>query len=1446
MRFAGMDARSADATREAAPAAPRVPWSGGVMTVIMPQRLQADCPPDSERGGLRFAARQHTVECQLRVRRAFEQTTRDQVAARRCGESARECLELAATMRASQADAERRTGNGGDSRGRERHVAVQGDAPGDGGTHTQRTQPRRGTYLLVGEAFHGQAACGALSLTEGLDDARLTWAGGFDKWRVATALAKSRHGFDTVEGDALDVFEQIELLPYADLYGLGSPCQRASWAAWVASQGTDRPCDPPDGDHPMNQLLWQQIAPFKRRAKALIIEFPTGVLKVASASNPEPGWLHRKMLAEIEGRGEEPGPKWVYHVWKLNAKFHGSKAARRRLKTFAFAPEVVEAADRAGVSFPEMPAPWPVCAQRTLRDALFDDAVIDAYHPHLYLKVVLVPRELRHDGTDVAQASRVETGQKEPEPISDVRLPSLPMKCYGDFPLVMLEDGRVRRLLPAEFLRVGGHAWSVGWGLTLPDDEGEYDGSELETLKTLGGNTWDAELTKVVLRAATLYMQPWLSEQADEVAAPQRVALRFAAIMNRVGLPARWALRRWRMTVVRGQWALQRFRGAVDELITRMRALGTGGSSRARKADDNSDADDAAGDGEGAADDVDMDMGRSAGLAKMRAQGDVLEPGPAAGVSHSSSMFLTAALDTQMCGTFGFTQCVHMDEERVPVVRRTHSQRMWGAVMGATAEVRRGELALRRLPELRVPPVTRRPPEPLVPTAEEQAAFRAECPTRAACYMPTGRQKQDAYDEGMARDAEGLRKHGATGPTAWRVRMIPGQPGSEFRLYTEDYAPAVRGKKVEFDEEDRPRLHVPVPIEQRMASVGGSVIIRFDLIYAYLVKVGWPDRELLWLCKWGHWDKSDQRPWVTSLSPNQRAAYENFEGTLAAHELEVKRKWTRPSDKVPFIDMHMCQTNVVPKSDGSMRLLGNPSHPEPGTLMDTVDGVLIAPNRATDVDLLPDYEWATIEEFAEAVAIMVAVVVKARGWVAGQRVLALLVVVGTRDDLTKWFRQIPAFSGDWHKQVYNWAGRYLVDEHVQMGRVSSADGAQRLSMAARKILHDRVEERLRHELATNTTPLWDALREIVAFRRELADGNEITTTELWVIDLMQDDLAWVAISFEVGTIIREMTVTVMAEHGIDVSVAKRAEDEAAVPGPQPNPRILFIGGQFDTAVLEAATVRGQDKTVARFGEVVAEWAAYPPGKLAPRELLQTAVGMGMFHGRFGVRVRRRLNSGIRLLRGRRGGHVAVSPEWQRDLASIWEEVRQKRGVPLTVEPHWWHPGLLACNSDASRPDARPDAAMERGFGGNALHHYFYGEWTEEETERLDISTLELIAAGFLLLVAHMAGVTRVRMIMRCDNEAACRVVANHAATSVAMAEALLWFENVQRHVGVEVLLHHIAGVDNKIADDLSREERERAIVELRRLSGEEPQRWAIPDAWRDLSAIVATANRAAA
>jgi hypothetical protein len=67
---------------------------------------------------------------------------------------------------------------------------------------------------------------------------------------------------------------------------------------------------------------------------------------------------------------------------------------------------------------------------------------------------------------------------------------------------------------------------------------------------------------------------------------------------------------------------------------------------------------------------------------------------------------------------------------------------------------------------------------------------------------------------------------------------------------------------------------------------------------------------------------------------------------------------------------------------------------------------------------------------------------------------------------------------------------------------------------------------------------------------------------------MQDDLAWVALTMEVGSIIRAMAVTAMAAYGIEVSVEKRMEDEAVVDGPQPNPAVLFIGGLFDTLDLD--------------------------------------------------------------------------------------------------------------------------------------------------------------------------------------------------------------------------------------------------------------------------------------
>ena len=126
----------------------------------------------------------------------------------------------------------------------------------------------------------------------------------------------------------------------------------------------------------------------------------------------------------------------------------------------------------------------------------------------------------------------------------------------------------------------------------------------------------------------------------------------------------------------------------------------------------------------------------------------------------------------------------------MPMIRRTHTQKMRGALMACDEEVICAKLEERPEVEMRTPPVTRVRPEPRVPTAAEQEAFGAACPTRQSWYMPTGQRKQDTYDEGMRMDAEGIEQYGTEGPGAWRVRMVMGTEKGETRIYQEEYAPA--------------------------------------------------------------------------------------------------------------------------------------------------------------------------------------------------------------------------------------------------------------------------------------------------------------------------------------------------------------------------------------------------------------------------------------------------------------------------------------------------------------------------------------------------------------------------------------------------------------------------------------------------------------------------------
>ena len=73
-----------------------------------------------------------------------------------------------------------------------------------------------------------------------------------------------------------------------------------------------------------------------------------------------------------------------------------------------------------------------------------------------------------------------------------------------------------------------------------------------------------------------------------------------------------------------------------------------------------------------------------------------------------------------------------------------------------------------------------------------------------------------------------------------------------------------------------------------------------------------------------------------------------------------------------------------------------------------------------------------------------------------------------------------------------------------------------------------------------------------------------------------------------------------------------------------------------------------------------------------------------------------------------------------------------------------------------------------------------------------------------------------------------------------MGEALVMIEAIQCEFGVELLAHHIAGEDNVIADELSRDKVAMAVQRLREMTGEEPVHVTIPAKWRDTSRLLRT------
>ena len=767
---------------------------------------------------------------------------------------------------------------------------------------------------------------------------------------------------------------------------------------------------------------------------------------------------------------------------------------------------------------------------------------------------------------------------------------------------------------------------------------------------------------------------------------------------------------------------------------------------------------------------------------------------------------------------------------------------------------------LRPLPTVNVPPRTRARDPPSNPSEAEQRDFCAKFGFWRELFLKEG---MDAFDGGVsaisAEDAS------------------TSLPGTETRIGPELMADGARqaleaGRTIAIDAAGKPSLQVQERVWDR-PSVTRTDRPRLKLrkLQEFGRRCGWCDGEMLSELEWGLRDGSESAPMVTSLSANHMAAVKRKELVPPAVQAEVKEGWIAPGSAHPYcIPCHVNPLNARDKSGGRVRLMANPTWDGPEeqkALFDSKYGAL-AGNRNVDRAAIAAIEWNSMESMGEAVGVFCEIGVRAgvsvRGW---------------RDDLTKWFRQLPAAMRDYRMSAIFWRGEWYQNEHLEMGRVRAANIACRVSYMIAEILHRALDPEVAAivDEAALTNPSMATLKAVMAQRRELMAGAPAQCT-YWHCQVLQDDFGCVALSDEVQAHLFKRIPEVLAEYGVEAAIDKRVEDADAVraefgraalldpdaAGGSPSQIWKFLGGWFDMVRLEEPRMRAPRESVEKLAAQATEtWHAGNVGRMVEVEKYQSTLGLLEFLLRFQAKGRPYLNRGYRQCRGisaRR--RSCLSEAWVDDVQWFVRLFKAGDGAtPVLVDPYWLHPGLLNLNGDACR--ARPSEANgergEGGFGGNVAHLAFDGRFDTKELMLLDISTLELLTAYFLVVVLGLelqrlrrerrplGRLARRRFVIRCDNESACACINRGRASSAPMGEALRLLAGAEAEFGVEVRAEHIAGKLNTIADDLSRAkceaEREAALAAMRRQSGCDVTRVELPKRFRDVSVVVSAASR---
>jgi hypothetical protein len=554
-------------------------------------------------------------------------------------------------------------------------------------------------------------------------------------------------------------------------------------------------------------------------------------------------------------------------------------------------------------------------------------------------------------------------------------------------------------------------------------------------------------------------------------------------------------------------------------------------------------------------------------------------------------------------------------------------------------------------------------------------------------------------------------------------------------------------------------------------------------------------------------DGAGSTPTVSTFSANQRSLATELPGFKAAFADEIARScYGDPelagAESPVLIPAKMSALNLRLKANGTVRIIGNKSCPpkdsfqsivtNDGSFVDSGPGRRLAANA--HVVKFRDRIYLQIEDISQAAATIFSI---------AQKCGLESQVCGRIFDFAHWFRMIATTPAERWRSQYHLDGAYYGDERSVMGDVAAFDNGQGVTSVVVRVIYKRLEVEVEAYIRKQEAAKWRALTALVDERRALGLLRPLP----WFFDGFQDDCTSVTIG-SIGDLLDRRIPELFQEYGIKLS----SKPAATKPhGPQWD----SIGARYEVTK-RGLVVRPRPEVQAKFESEAHDFLTKTS---TTEEAIESFAGLTEFVRRFADRLPAGSLYRLKAAARRRGMPLRLQDGPARQhIAALCEAIQNDIAPPID-DPAYYAPPPQGCHGDASG---------KWGFGAVVNGVCCSGKWTDglfaklgksetdTEADQVSISPLELVTAGLVVWLAGVANAPK-RILVYGDNESAIVVGARSRAHSGPMGVALDAVRYFERQAGRRAWLVHVPGVDNVVADALSRNDKEAAFDELRRL-----------------------------